>query len=167
MAKTDFGLKEGAGLVHGAPLSVVNRSEQVIRKAIKRKYRQARNVEMPVLVAIKAEGFFRHLEDFDTALFGHYRFHLDQSRSFKADGVFAREKEGEPIVAGVLAFTEVGNLRCSEPVLYIHPRFTGGLPNALRQLEQRNLLADRSGIEVLESHNRGFLAALGFADGNV
>src|SRR5215210_150650 len=67
LAKTAFGLKEGAGLVHGAPLSVVNRSEQVIRKAIKRKYRQARNVEMPVLVAIKAEGFFRHLEDFDTA----------------------------------------------------------------------------------------------------
>jgi hypothetical protein len=62
-------------------------------------------VETPVLVAVKVEGFFRSLEDFDRALFGHYRVHLDKSTSFKADVVLAREKQGEPTIAGVLAFT--------------------------------------------------------------
>jgi len=164
LAKTAFGLKEEARLVHEAPLSVVNHSERIIRQAVKRKYRQARNVETPVLLAMKAEGFFRSLEDFDTALYGHYRVHLDDSTSFKADGAFTREKEGEPIIAGVLAFTEVGHLRCSEPVLYVHPRFSGDLPEALRQLGQRKLVADRSGIEILEPRRRGYLEALGFLD---
>ena len=150
--------------MHEAPLSVVNHSEGIIRQAVKRKYRQARNVETPVLLAMKAEGFFRSLEDFDTALYGHYRVHLDDSTSFKADGAFTREKEGEPIIAGVLAFTEVGHLRCSEPVLYVHPRFSGDLPEALRQLGQRKLVADRSGIEVLEPRRRGYLEALGFLE---
>ena len=167
LAKTAFGLKEEARLVHEAPLSVVNNSERQIRQAVKRKYRQARNVETPVLVTVKAEGFFRSLEDFDRALFGHYRVRLDQSMSFKADGVLAWEKEGEPTIAGVLAFTEVGHLRCSEPVLYVHPRFSEDLPDALRQLEQRKLLADRSGIEGSEPRNRGFLDALGFIDPSV
>ena len=164
LAKTAFGLKEEARLVHEAPLSVVNHSEGIIRQAVRRKYRQARNVETPVLLAVKAEGFFRSLEDFDRALFGHYRIHLDESTSFKVDGVLAREKEGEPTIAGVLAFTEVGPLRCGEPVLYIHPRFSGDLPEALRQLEQRKLVAEGSGIEVLKPRRRGYLEALGFLD---
>jgi len=164
LAKTAFGLKEEARLVHEAPLSVVNHSEGIIRQAVKRKYRQARNVETPVLLAVKAEGLFRSLEDFDRALYGHLRVHLDQSTSFKADGLLAREKQGEPTIAGVLAFTEVGPLRCSEPVLYVHPRFSGDLPNALRQLKQRKLIADKSGIEVLEPRRRGYLEALGFLD---
>ena len=121
-------------------------------------------MEAPVLVAVKAEGFLESLEDFDRALFGHPRVHLDVSISFKADGVLARGKEGEPTIAGVLAFTEVGHLRCSEPVLYVHPRFSRGSPEAVRQLEQRKVISEGSGIEVLEPRRRRYLETLGFLD---
>jgi hypothetical protein len=111
------------------------------------------------------------LEDFDMALFGQYVGQIDQfgnqyATSFKADGIFAGGV-GEPTIAGVLAFTEVGVLHCSEPVLYIHPRFSGKFPDTLRQLEQRELLVDESGVERLEAHNRGCLEALGFLDPHV
>ncbi len=173
LAKTVFGLKEGARLVHEAPFSLFGNEsdEQVIRKAVRRKYRQARNAETPVLVAVSAKGLVARLEDFDMALFGQYVAHIDRfgneyATSFRADGVFAGG-EGAPTIAGVLAFTEVGVLRCSEPVLYVHPRFSGNLPYALQQLEQRKLIADGSGIERLEPRNRGYLETLGFLDPNV
>jgi hypothetical protein len=158
LAQTSFGRKDGMKkVVHEAPLSIVkDDSEQVIRDAVKDKYRQAKNVEVPVLVAVDAKGLLTRLEDFDMALIGHYRPHLDKPTSFKADGIFARKGQ-EPTIAGVLAFTEVGVSRCSKPVLYIHPRFSGELPDALRQLEQRRLVPDRSGLEVSKPYNRGFL----------
>jgi hypothetical protein len=158
LAQTVFGRKDGMKkVVHEAPLTIVkDDSEQVIRDAVKGKYRQAKNVEVPVLIAVDGKGLLTRLEDFDMALFGHYRHHLDESVSYKADGIFARKGQ-EPTIAGVLAFTEVGVLRCGEPVLYLHPRFSGELPDALRQLELRNLIPGRSGIKVSQSHNRGFL----------
>lgn len=163
LAESTFGRKGGVnGIVHEAPLPIADDSEQVIRKAVKDKYRQARNVEVPALVAVGGQELFTRLQDFDMALFGHYRIHLDDSMSFKADGVFARKKEGESTIAGVLAFTELGIFRCSEPVLYVHPRFSGILPDALRHLEQRKLVSDRSGIQRLEARKRGFLKALEF-----
>jgi hypothetical protein len=158
LAQTVFGRKDGMKkVVHEAPLSIVgDDSEQVIRDAVKDKYRQAKNMEVPVLVAVDGKGLLTRLEDFDMALFGHYRLHPDNSTSFKVDGIFARKGQ-EPTIAGVLAFTEVGVSRCIEPVLYIHPRFSGELPAALRQLEQRRLVPNRSGLEVPKSSNRGFL----------
>ena len=157
LAQAVFGRNDGMKKVaHEAPLSIAkDDSELVIRDAVRGKYYQARNVEVPVLVAVDAKGLLTRLEDFDMALFGHYRYHLDESTSFKADGIFARKGQ-EPTIAGVLAFTEIGVSRISEPSLYIHPRFSGDLPDALRQLEQRRLMPDRSGVEVSEPHNRGF-----------
>jgi hypothetical protein len=171
LSKTAYGIREEAKLAHEAPLTTFDDSERVIRKAVERKRRQARNVEAPVLVALDAKGIVTRLEDFDMALFGRYVAHMDRhgnqyATSFRADGVFARG-DGEPTIAGVLAFTEVGILRCSEPVLYIHPRFSGNLPEPLQQLEQRTLLANRNGIEGSEPRKRGFLEALEFLDPNV
>lgn len=63
--------------MHEAPVSIAkDDSEQVIRDAVKGKYPQARNVEVPVLVAVDAKGLLTRLEDFDMALFGHYWHHL-------------------------------------------------------------------------------------------
>jgi hypothetical protein len=44
---------------------------------------------------------------------------------------------GEPTISGVLAFPEVGFLRCADPVLWVHPRFEGMFPQALNDLETR------------------------------
>lgn len=142
--------------MYEAPVSIAkDDSEQVIRDAVKGKYPQARNVEVPVLVAVDAKGLLTLLEYFDMALFGHYWHHLDESTSSKADGIFARKGQ-EPTIAGVLAFTEIGVSRISGPSLYVHPRFSGDLPYALRQLEQRRLMPGRSGVEISVPHNRGF-----------
>jgi hypothetical protein len=145
-------------------MTTIDDSKRVIRDAVEGKRRQSRNVPVPVLVAVDAKGIVTRLEDFDMALFGHSVAHMDQygnqyARSFRADGLFTKG-EGEPTISGVLAFTEVGFLRCSEPVLYLHPRFEGHLPDALLQLERRTLSAD--GVSVRQQQSRGFLEVLGF-----
>jgi hypothetical protein len=80
-------------------------------------------------------------EELDRALFGTSVTQRDQygnevGRYFQNDGLFA-SGEGEPTISGVLAFPEVGFLRCADPVLWVHPRFEGALPRALNGLETR------------------------------
>ncbi|MGH3147460.1 MAG: hypothetical protein ACRDTR_16815, partial [Rubrobacter sp.] len=163
-SKAAHGLREETKIVWEAPLTTIDDSKRVIRDAVEGKRRQSRNVPVPVLVALDAKGIVTRLEDFDMALFGHSVAHMDQfgnqyATSFQADGLFAKG-EGKPTISGVLAFTEVGFLRCEEPVLYLHPRFDSTLPNALMQLERRTLGAD--GVHVEEAQNSGFLESLGF-----
>jgi len=165
-SKAAHGLSEETRIVWEAPMTTIDDSKRVIRDAVEGKRRQSRNVPVPVLVAVDAKGIVARLEDFDMALFGHSVAHMDQygnqyARSFRADGLFAKG-EGEPTISGVLAFTEVGFLRCSEPVLYLHPRFEGHLPDALLQLERRTLSAD--GVSVRQQQSRGFLEVFGFVD---
>jgi hypothetical protein len=166
LSKAAYGLREETKIAWEAPMTIVDDSKRVIRDAVEGKRRQARNVPVPVLVAVDAKGLVTRLEDFDMALFGHSVAHIDQfgnqyTTSFRADGLFAKG-EGTPTISGVLAFTEVGVLRCSEPVLYLHPRFDGHLPDALLQLERRTLSAD--GVSVREAQSRGFLEGFGFVD---
>lgn len=165
-SKAAHGLHEKTKIVWEAPVTTIDDSKRVIRAAVEGKRRQARNVPVPVLVALDAKGIVTRLEDFDMALFGYSVAHMDQSgnqyaTSFQADGLFARG-EGKPTISGVLAFTEVWFGGCSEPVLYLHPRFEGQLPEALLQLERRTLDAD--GVSVREAQSRGFLEVLGFVD---
>ncbi len=49
---------------------------------------------------------------------------------------------GEPTWAAVLAFLNVGFLGGPDPVLYLHPRFGGRLPEALVALENRRYDAE-------------------------
>ncbi len=166
LLKAAYGLREETKIAWEALMTVIDDSKRVIRDAVEGKRCQARNVPVPVLVALDAKGIVTRLEDFDMALFGHSVAHMDQfgnhyATSFQADGLFAKG-EGTPTISGVLAFTEVGVLRCSEPVLYPHPRFEGHLPDALLQLERRNFSAD--GVSVREAQRRGFLEVLGFVD---
>jgi hypothetical protein len=167
-SKTAHGLHEETNILWEAPMTTIDDSKRVIRDAVERKRRQAKNVDVPVLVAVDGKGIVTRLEDFDIALFGHSVAYMDEygnqyAASFQADGLFAGG-EGEPTISGVLAFTEVGFLRCSEPVLYIHPRFGRHLPDALLRLELRTLSID--GVSVQEAQNQGFFEVLGFVNPN-
>lgn len=166
--KNTFGLSERTKLLWESALTTIDNSKVDIRGGVKAKRRQARNVTEPVLVAVDGKGIVTRLEDFDMALFGHTRAYINQSgdtydTKFIADGLFAGG-EGEPTIAGVLAFTKAGVLGCDDPVLYIHPRFSGELPQALLRLERRKLDFENGAILVEESQNPGFMEAMGFID---
>jgi hypothetical protein len=113
----------------------------VLRGAVKRKYRQLSNLDGTSLIALNMTSTTASREDLDRALFGTSVTQRDQygnevGRYFQNDGLFAGG-EGEPTISGVLAFPEVGFLRCADPVLWVHPRFKGAFPRALNDLETR------------------------------
>jgi len=126
-----------------APIILTDDTRWRILSAVKHKRQQVCNSHTPVLLAILASGSCSDLEDFDVALFGRSYERCDQPRQlvetgFKPDGIFnKRSDKNDPSFAGVLAFLKAGFNCCSEPVLYRHPRFSGILPEALLQLEQR------------------------------
>jgi hypothetical protein len=104
--------------------------EAVLRGAVKRKYKQLSNLNGTTLVALNMTSTTSEREDLDRALFG--------TSVTQRDGLFIGG-EGEPTISGVLAFPEVGVLRCDDPILWVHPRFQGEFPQALYDLEIRNV----------------------------
>lgn len=120
-------------------------SEARIRYAVKQKRRQVRNSPTPVLLAVHGSGIGTEYEEFNTALFGH-TYERANSRGeivetgFHPDGEFTYNlnKSTPSTYAGVLAFLEVGFSQVTEPVLYLHPRFDGDLPDRLLTLQQRS-----------------------------
>lgn len=134
--------KQSERLGWEAPISLIDDSKERIRLAVRRKRRQVRNSETPVLLAIQASGICSGFEDFDIALFGSSYDRYDENRrlvetGFMPDGVLTNKSDKAPTLAGVLAFLTVGFHVCVGPVLYRHPRFVGKFPTALLQLEQR------------------------------
>ena len=126
-----------------APISLVDNSRERLLLAVRRKRRQVRNSQTPVLLAIQASGICSDFEDFDIALFGTGYDRYDEHRrlaetGFMPNGIFSNKSDKAPIFAGVLAFLTVGFNSCVGPVLYRHPRFFETLPDALLQLEQRS-----------------------------
>jgi hypothetical protein len=103
---------------------------------------------------------------FDWALFGRTftRIGLDSQvlgTGFDADGIF-NEGSGTPTWAGVLAFVRIGLRGGPDPVLYLHPRFEGTLPNALLSLERRTYDTEAKGIVTLKPSAMGVLEKVGF-----
>jgi len=171
LPKTTTNLSEALKLASYASLTTWDDSVEVIPKALERKRRQAKNVTTPVLVAIDATGVATSLEEFDRALFGQYVQHLDQygqlsEPEFHADGYFTGGS-GKPTIAGVLAFLELGWTGARDPVLYLHPRFQGVLPQALLKLEHRKLRDDGSGIDVVPFQAPRLLDELGFVPSRI
>jgi hypothetical protein len=116
--------------------------QAALRGAVKRKYRQLSNLDGTSLVALNMTSTTSRREDLDRALLGTSVTRLDQhgnevGRYFQRDGLFAGG-QGEPTISGVLAFPQVGFLRCDDPVLWVHPRFEGKFPRALNDLETRH-----------------------------
>jgi hypothetical protein len=120
---------------------VVDDSKTLIRKVVRRKRKQVRRAEAPVLLAIEGSWLSSSLESFDLALYGHTCEVINANREreeprFIPDGLFTNISSNSPIYAGVLAFPEVGFKSVTSPTLFHHPRFRGHLPAALSMLEQ-------------------------------
>lgn len=73
-------------------------------------------------------------------------------------GVFGKKRREPPTCAGVLAYTEVGFPRVKDPVVYIHPRYDGALPDSLMSLEVRTL--EGTGVRVQPARMKKILAEL-------
>jgi len=140
-------------------------AKQRIRHTLDKKRSQVRAQNQPVLLAILASGITAGFDDFDDVLFGHpvTELNLDlQARTthFEASGAFAKGT-GSSTYSGVLAFTNLSPFGCYGPVLYMHPRSVGPLPEEFDVLEIRNLSAD--GIEILPTTEPHLLEDLGWA----
>jgi hypothetical protein len=170
-------VKKGAGVSPGRSVGVEpalttwDDTERRVRRAIARKRRQGRQADVPALVAVHATGIASSYEEVDMALFGREVAtmgpdgHLLGTR-FEADGVFAGGS-GEPTWAAALVFLNVGFQGGHDPVLYLHPRFEGRLPEALQALKRRIYDAEVGAIVTVEPSTTGVLGALRFVSRDV
>jgi hypothetical protein len=160
---------EGRVIMSEPAVAAWNTSEEKIRKVIKKKRAQGRNVEIPSILAVWANGISTTFEDFDHALYGREvgvlgtetaTGVLEVSRSeFHADGVF-NKGEGDPTWAAVLAFVNVYLGGGSDPVLYLHPRFRGDLPETLTSIERRSFDPVARSVNMVPSRRPGFMKGL-------
>lgn len=170
-------VRKGAGVPPGRSVGIEpalatwDDTERRVRRAVSRKRRQGREASVPALVAVHATGIASSYEEVDTALFGREVATVGRSgrlldTRFEADGAFAGGV-GEPTWAGALVFLNVGFLGGPDPVLYLHPRFGGRLPEALLALERRRYDAQAGVIVVDDPSATGVLDALGFVSRDV
>jgi hypothetical protein len=146
-------------------------TEIKIRKTVERKKKQVRKASEPVLLAIGTQPLSGGLDDFDRALFGKTYERLGYFREpvevgFDGDGLFAKKRPEPPTYAGVLAFTDVGWLGVADPVLYLHPRFDGQLPQSLYRLEQRTY-TEGLGVNIQPAQGQRILQEMNFVSAKV
>jgi hypothetical protein len=151
------------------PITVCDNSEDRIRHTVKGKRSQVRSSDAPVLLAIQASGISSEFEDFDMALFGRGYNRFDERRQlvktgFVPDGIFNEKRDETPTFAGILAFLTAGFNACTAPVLYHHPRFSGILPKAILQLEQRMYKEESQEIQIQPSNAQGLVERLNFVN---
>lgn len=140
-------------------------TEQKIRAIVNRKKKQVRKATTPVFLAVSTSPFGER-DDYDRALFGLTYEHVDHegktiARGFDPVGAFGAKRSEPPTYAGVLAFMEVGFPGVADPVLYVHPRFDGQLPESLKRLEQRTY-REGSGVCVHRATIHNVAGPLGF-----
>src|SRR5215218_382798 len=162
---------EGRVIMSEPAVAAWNTSEEKIRKAIKKKRPQGRNVEIPSILAVYANGISTTFEDFDHALYGRKVGVLGtetfpgvlaaSENKFHVDGVF-NKGEGDPTWAAVLAFVNVYLGGGVDPVLYLHPRFQGDLPEPLTSIERRSLDPVAGSVDMVPSRGPGFMKGLCF-----
>jgi hypothetical protein len=91
-----------------------------------------------------------------------FRVRLDISGSgFHADGVF-NKGEGDPTWAAVLAFVNVYLGGGVDPVLYLHPRFQGDLPETLTSIERRSFDPVAGRVNMVPTRRPGFIKGPNF-----
>jgi hypothetical protein len=152
--------------------SLVDFSDAVerIRRAVSKKRAQVRNGSVPAFLAIDGTGAgLTDVPEFDQALLGARveiadRWHRVVGARFDANGAFRADthRADPPTFAGALAYVEVGLRPSPDPILYLHPRFTGDLPEGLLQLERRTYRPGRSSVDVVPARTQGLLEQLGF-----
>jgi hypothetical protein len=136
-----------------------------IQRTVKKERRQVRNAGCPVVLAVNGR-WNAPTEDFDRALFSSEsaaRNNMDEVASkLVADGEFAVARNGEPTYAALLAYPDAFVTCRYEPILYIHPRFSGQLPDSIRVLQTRCWVDGR--VEVTPAKRPRVLAALNPVD---
>lgn len=142
--------------------------KRALRVAVRRKYRQLRNLDGTSFVALNMSSTTSRREDLDQALLGTTVSQRDQrgeevGRYFQRDGLFAGG-EGEPTISGVLAFPEVSVSRCDDPVLYIHPRFDEDIPATIKNLEIRRAPNTGAAVCVQQASRTDLLQNIGFLE---
>jgi hypothetical protein len=162
------GLRAGTKIAMGNVIAYWPNDEAALRGAVKRKYRQLRNLAGTTLVALNMSSHTAVREDLDRALFGTSVTQIDQYRNevgryFERNGLLAGG-EGEPTISGVLAFPEVGFLGCADPVLWVHPRFEGEYPRVLNDLETRYAPNAEPEVIVRPAKKTDLLKDLGFVE---
>ena len=161
------GKAAGSVIVAHPALTVFDNSEQKIRRTVKRKRRQGRNVDTPAILTVHATGISSEFHDFDLALYGREAGFFDTharritKTEFQADGVFNKGSD-EPTFAAMLAFVNVNLPGGPDPILYLHPRYRGQLPEALSSIERRSYDAEMEAVFAEPSRRAGFLRQLGF-----
>jgi hypothetical protein len=115
------GLRADTKIAIGNAITYFPDDHERLRAAVRGEYRQLRNLDGTCLVALNMTSYTARRDDLDRALFGTSVAQLDRSwnevrRNRRRDGLFAGGA-GEPTISGVLAFPEVGFLRCADPVL--------------------------------------------------
>jgi hypothetical protein len=85
-----------------------------------------------------------------------------RGRSKVSGQPLTENRDTTPTFAGVLAFLTVGFHACTAQVLYRHPRFSGILPEAMLQLEQRTYNEESHAIQLQPSTARGLVERLNF-----
>ena len=157
---------QDSNVIAGGPVYVsFSDSKQRILQALKKKRRQVRAQDEPVLLAVLASGIVSGFGDFDEVLFGHPVTQLGRdleplATHFEAAGLFAKGS-GLPTYSGVLAFTSLTPFSCKGPVLYIHPRSSIPLPEQFEVLERRTLRTQ--GIEIVPATKLNLLEELAWA----
>lgn len=104
------------------------------------------------------------------ALLGHsYARYNIQGRlvetGFSPDGIFSPSGNTPPTFAGALVFLNFASfVPCSQPIVYLHPRFLGKLPNAFGTLEFRTYDHKEKALKVRDAKSRNALDKLGFVN---
>lgn len=171
LMKKTAGATPGRSIGTEPVLTTWDDTEERVRRAVSRKRRQGREAVDPALVAIHATGVSSSYEEFDMALFGRTVATMDPSghllgTRFETDGVFCKGT-GEPTWAALLAFLNVGFLGGPDPILYLHPRFKGRLPEALLNLERRQYDAGAGAITSIEPRLTNVLNELDFVSRDI
>ena len=161
----------GRSIVSEPALTTFDDTERRVRRKVVRKRPQGRESARPTLLAIHATGMSSSYDEFDQALFGRTftRIDLDSQvlgTGFDADGIF-NKGIGIPTWAGALAFVRIGLRGGPDPVLYLHPRFEGTLPDALLSLERRAYDTEAKRIVTLKPSATGILEGVGFVPPDV
>lgn len=162
------GLSEDTKIAIYNAIGYFPNDQDVLRSAVKRKYVQLRNLDATTLGALNMSSTTSSREDLDQALFGVAVSQRDQrgnevGRYFRANGLFAGG-QGEPTISGVLAFPEVGVLRCGDPALWAHPRFGSRFPQAPDNLEIRCKPDSDTEVDVRQATKTDLLCGLGFVE---
>lgn len=146
----------GRAWLAGPARAVWDSAETRIRDAVRKKRRQLRSLAHPVIVAIGG-ALGAGLDDYEIALFGRSFERLNESRvvverGFDRTGLFASASTKPSTLAGVLVYVGMDLTTGRDPVLFLHPRFRGKLPQAVLRLQVRTLTESGPHVAAATAH---------------